>query len=143
LAAREGIATSDILLLNDIPDSELPTSRAEAIAVMRGGTAISSGAPAAIYWEAYDLTPSTPVVLTIQLSSLDRPGFLARIARAFAGAGAAASRLVQFTVVPRQPELQQSLKIDMSGVPAGRYSLTIEAATNGTSGRATRVVVLR
>jgi hypothetical protein len=119
------ISVSDLLFVDATPS--LPSNLEEATARAHGGTTFSRGKQIGLFWELYGKTPADstlPISLTI--TPVDA-GFLKRAFRALRIAPTPAPLNIRWQENGASGVLSpRSVLLDLSLVPAGKYSVKLE-----------------
>jgi hypothetical protein len=132
------ISVSDLLFVDGAPS--LPTSLDDAITRAHGGTSFRRNVQVGLFWEIYGSTPADsalPVTLTITPveESLFRRAF--RVLRIVPKASPLNIRWQENgaagVMSPR------SVVLDLSAVPAGKYSVKLEVGTGASTARVIEV----
>jgi hypothetical protein len=132
------ISVSDLLFVDGAPS--LPTSLDEAIPRAHGGTRFRRNVPVGLFWEIYGSTPADsalPVTLTITPVS---EGLLRRAFRVLRIAPKASPLNIRWQENGAAGVMSpRSVVLDLSAVPAGKYSVKIEVGTGASTARVIEV----
>ncbi len=123
---RDGVGLSDPLLVRS-SGGELPGSREEAVAAMRGGTTIHRGNEIVVYWEVYGLERGDRMEVSVSVAGR-REGLLTRILRALGAEAVAAAPVVTWVEPVFAPTHPMAVAIDIRSLEDGVYDLELEVA---------------
>ena len=122
---QDGTVTVSDPLLIEPEGTELPGSREEAVAVMRGRTVIKRGSELVVFWEVYGLTPGSPMEVSVSISGEAR-GLLNRIVRALGVRSRTPAPVVTWSERASGRTHPMAVAIDISALEDGNYDLAIE-----------------
>jgi hypothetical protein len=142
---QDSIAVSEpVLLVARAGTAPLPSAVDSALALMRGSTRLRGEKQVGVYWETYGIAADESIEVAIWIERTSRQGAFRRLGIALdlardlntptstrwteARAGAAGTVIAgPVTIIGR------SLRLDISGLPAGDYSLDVEVRRPGSA----------
>ena len=132
------VSVSDLLFVDGAPS--LPTSLDEAVTRAHGGTRFGRKVQVGLFWEIYGSTPADsalPVTLTITPLS---EGLLRRAFRVLRIAPKASPLNIRWQENGAAGVMSpRSVVLDLSALPAGKYSVKIEVGTGASTARVIEV----
>ncbi|MCY3808422.1 MAG: hypothetical protein OXG58_03115 [Gemmatimonadetes bacterium] len=128
--ASSGLGLSDPLLVEASAD-DLPESREEALAAMRGSTRVEWGREIVLYWEVYGLRDQERIEVSVGVSS-ERETVTTRIMSALGVRSEAAAPVVAWSELASGEVHPMAIAIDVRALHDGDYTLVLAVST--TSG---------
>jgi len=123
---QDRIGISDPLLIRT-SGGELPGSRDDALAAMRGTTTIDRGNEMVVYWEVYGFERGTQTEVSLSVAGT-RTGLLTRILRALGARAGAAAPVVGWMEPVSGPSHPMAVAIDIRALEDGVYDLKLAVA---------------
>ncbi|MFL5598738.1 MAG: hypothetical protein ACJ77S_14905, partial [Gemmatimonadaceae bacterium] len=126
------ISVSDLLFVDGGPS--LPVDLGEAVSRAHGGTKFRRNVKVGLFWELYGMTPADSTLPTsLTITPIDE-GFLKRTFRALRIAPKATPLNIRWKENGAAGVLSaRSVLLDLSLVPAGRYSVKLEVGTSAVA----------
>ena len=148
------VALSDLVLFRLDSAGALPADLDGVLPRMLGTTSISSERKIGLFWETYGVQPGDTTQVSVSVVTMDG-GVLRRMGSALGIVAASVDKIAiawqeqrhTATSTPAAREVPispASLSLDLSGLPRGRYSVSVKVSTRrGVSATAQRVLVLQ
>lgn len=110
------------LLLYESSGSPPPQTREDAVASMRGSTDVEAGTVLGLYWEAYGLSESDSISLSIEIENASRRGVLARVLGVLGiGRGSESSSTVSWSRAVGEGPYHGAVDLEASTLTPGAY----------------------
>ena len=127
--ARDGLGLSDPLLVEASAD-DLPRTREDALAAMRGSTTVEWGREIVVYWEVYGLDDQERIEVSVGVSG-GRDAVTTRILSALGVRSEAAAPVVAWSEPASGRVHPMAIAIDMRALHDGDYTLVLSVSTAG------------
>ena len=125
--ARDGLGLSDPLLVEGSAD-DLPGTREEALAAMRGSTRVDWGREIVVYWEVYGLQDQERIEVSVGVSG-EREAVTTRIMSALGVRSEAAAPVVAWSELATGSVHPMAIAIDVRALQDGDYTLVLAVST--------------
>lgn len=125
--ARDGLGLSDPLLVEASVD-DLPETREEALAAMRGSTRVEWGREIVVYWEVYGLQDQERIEVSVGVSG-ERETVTTRIMSALGARTEAAAPVVTWSEPASGGVHPMAIAIDVRALQDGDYTLVLAVST--------------